>query len=214
MTSPPAARIYTLAMEYLAPPERRVADGFVLRSYEPGDGAALADAVNSSYAHLRRFLPWAVRHTPVEDAEQRVRSFRAQWLLAQDFVIAAFSSDGATLLGGSGYHLREGGLATRNAEIGMWVRADAARCGLGTRMLLELLEWGFGAWPWERLTWRCDPQNTASVRVAEKAGLVLEGTLRSHVLDARGRRRDTLCYAALRGSWSHPRERGSRDEGS
>ena len=39
-------------MNYLVAPERHEREGFVLRSYEPGDGALLAAAQNASYDHL------------------------------------------------------------------------------------------------------------------------------------------------------------------
>jgi [ribosomal protein S5]-alanine N-acetyltransferase len=44
----------------------------------------------------------------------------------------------------------------------------------------------------------CHPENAASARVLEKAGLTFEGRLREHVL-ARGVWRDSLLYAALSG---------------
>jgi hypothetical protein len=42
-----------MTMSYLFAPERHEADGFVLRSYEVGDGPRLSEAVNESYDHLR-----------------------------------------------------------------------------------------------------------------------------------------------------------------
>jgi [ribosomal protein S5]-alanine N-acetyltransferase len=44
----------------------------------------------------------------------------------------------------------------------------------------------------------CHPENTASARVLEKAGLTFEGRLRGHVL-SRGAWRDSFLYAALPG---------------
>jgi RimJ/RimL family protein N-acetyltransferase len=190
-------------MSYLFAPDRHEADGFVLRSYDAGDGAALARSLNSTYDHLKAFMPWAQPETRERAAEQRVRYFRAKWLLAKDFVVCVASTDGTEILGGCGYHLREGGLETRNAEIGMWIHADAAGCGLGTRVLVELLTWGFSEWPWERLTWRCSSRNLASIRVAEKAGMQREGVLRAHREQEPGRG-DTVLFAALRGEWERP----------
>lgn len=46
-------------MDYLFAPERYEADGFVLRSYDVGDGHRLATAANESYEHLRPWMPWA-----------------------------------------------------------------------------------------------------------------------------------------------------------
>lgn len=188
-------------------PEQVVTGDFIVRSYRPGDGALLAEAVNVSYEHLRTFMPWAQPHTEVEQAEQTVRGFRARYLLSTDFVLGIFSPDNKRLLGSSGFHLREGQLEDRVAEVGMWVRVDAARKGLGTSVLRAILEWGFSVWPWDRLTWRCDERNVASRRVAEKAGMLYEGRFRGVRLMPDGTRENTLCFAALRGEWMHTTDR-------
>lgn len=191
-------------MTYLVAPEHFAGDGFVLRSYRSGDGAALRAATLASYEHLKTFMPWAVPEQSEAQAEQLVRQFRGRWLLAEDFVIGVFSPDETELWGGTGFHLREGGLDAANAEIGMWIHTDRAGRGLGTRCLAAMLEWGFTEWPWQRLSWRCDATNVASIRVAEKVGMQREGTLRSHMFAAPGQhldgprqRRDTVCFASL-----------------
>jgi RimJ/RimL family protein N-acetyltransferase len=186
---------------YIAPPDRHEQERFLLRSYQPGDGARLTEAVDASYEHLATFMPWATPHQSVESSEQLRREFRGSWLLAADFVLGIWEPDGSRLLGGCGYHLREGALALRNAEVGLWIRADAAHRGLGTAVTRALLGWGFTEWPWLRLSWRCSSANLASQRVAEKAGLRREGVLRSHAVDPDGQRRDTVCYAMLREDW-------------
>lgn len=189
-------------MDYLAAPDRIATERFVLRSYEAEDGPLLREATTSSYDHLAPWMPWAVRDQTPREAEQLVRSFRGRYLLAQDFVLGIFAPGGEELWGGAGFHLREGGLEVASAEMGMWVRASRAGQGLGTEVLRALLAWGFEEWPWQRLVWRCDAQNHASRRIAEKVGMQAEGVQRSHMLDPRGARRDTASYAALRGEWT------------
>jgi RimJ/RimL family protein N-acetyltransferase len=95
-------------VEYLIAPDRRAADGFVLRSYEVADGPLLSDALNESYEHLRAWLPWPKQHQTIEESERKVREFRGRYLLAQDFTLGIFSADEQRLLGGTGFNLREG----------------------------------------------------------------------------------------------------------
>lgn len=192
------------SLNYLAAPQRLARADFVVRAYRPGDGERLAEAVNASYAHLKTFMPWAKPHQSVEESEGRCRDFAGKYLSSTEFVLGIWAPDESRLLGGTGFHLREGGLKLRNAEIGMWIRGDAAYRGLGSAVLRALLAWGFGEWPWLRLAWRCSGANGASQRVAEKAGMLKEGVLRSHSVDPDGSRRDTVCYAALRGEWKDP----------
>jgi RimJ/RimL family protein N-acetyltransferase len=182
-------------------PERHATQGFVLRSYDLGQGPLLSAAVNESYEHLRPWLPWAKPHQSVEESERLVRQFRGRYLLAQDFVLGIFSSDEKRLLGGTGFHLREGPLSSGCAEIGMFIRQSEAGRGLGTHVLTRLLQWGFTEWPWLRLSWRCDQRNVASIRVAEKAGLRHEGVLRGQPAHVGDGRRDTACYASTRPEW-------------
>lgn len=189
-------------MDYLFAPERHEGGGLVLRCYDVGDGPLLADAVNESYEHLRPWMAWVQPSQSIEDCERLVRQFRARYLLAENFVVGIFTPDGKRLLGGTGFHLREGPLSTGCAEMGMFIRQSEAGQGLGTRVLVELLRWGFTEWPWLRLSWRCDQQNTGSARVAEKAGLRLEGVLRGQQAHVGEGRRNTMCFALTREEWS------------
>ena len=187
-----------MSSNYLFAPERYESDKFIIRSYLPGDGVLLAEATNTSYHHLKTFMPWAKVHQSEEEAEILVRQFRGRYLLAEDFTLGIFSPDESLLLGGTGFHLREGGLAHNNSHIGMWIRASAAGQGLGSAVLDAMLHWGFSEWPWQRLAWRCDGRNVASQRTAQKAGMKQEGILRQVRKLPDGTRQDTFCYVALR----------------
>jgi RimJ/RimL family protein N-acetyltransferase len=175
-----------------------------IRAYRPGDGAALQRAVVGSYEHLRPWMPWARQDQSVEQSEAICRRAAAHYLLGQDFTLGIWLGD--ELAGGTGFHLRDGPLASQSAEIGMWISGARAGKGLGARALGAMLAWGFTEWPWQRLSWHCDTRNLASARVAEKNGLTHEGTLRSNALDVQGGRRDTHIYAMLRDEWGRGRQ--------
>ena len=89
-------------------PERFETSSYVLRSYDVGDGPLLAAARTESYEHLRPWMSWATPHVSDADAERIVRRFRARYLLNEDFIVGIFSPDETRLLGGTGFHLREG----------------------------------------------------------------------------------------------------------
>jgi RimJ/RimL family protein N-acetyltransferase len=180
-------------------PTMYTATGFVIRPYRPDDWQALRQAHIASYEHLRPWMPWAAPDPQPQELKTLCRRFAARYLLGEEFVLGLWMED--ELVGGTGFHLREGALDTGNAEIGMWIAASHAGRGLGTRALAAMLAWGFGEWPWYRLSWHCDTRNHASARIAEKNGLVREGTLRSDAYDADGKRCDTHIYAILRPEW-------------
>ncbi len=190
------------------PPERFVPDHgrFVLRGWMPGDGAALQEAAVSSYDHLKTFMPWADPEQTVLQSEHLARTFRARWLLREDFVVAIFDPDEQRVLGGSGIHLREGGLHTRQAEIGMWIRASEAGTGLGTAVLQAIADWAFTEWPFLRLSWKCNATNTASQRVAQKAGFAFDGVDRGQYDAANPDvRREGWNYSLLKSDWQAQR---------
>lgn len=185
-------------MDYLAPPEGTATEQFVIRTYRPGDGPAISDAVNASYDHLKTFMPWAKPVQTVDESERYARECYGRWLLAKDFALGIWTPDGATLLGGSGFHLHGASLKLGIAEIGMWIRAERANRGLGTAALREITRWGFTEWPWLRLAWHCSTRNVASARTAERAGFELDGIRRQDGVDPDGTRRDTMIWSRLR----------------
>ena len=192
-------RITMSARPFFAPAEYRIGD-LLVRAYRPGDGPALQRAAVSSYAHLQPWMAWAKAEQSIKESEVICRRAAARYLLNEDFTLGLWVGD--ELVCGSGYHLRDGALESGNAEVGMWVSAARAGQGLGSRALAGLLAWGFNDWPWQRLTWRCDTRNIASAQVAEKNGMIREGSFRADAFDVDGNRRDTHLYALLRDEWA------------
>jgi RimJ/RimL family protein N-acetyltransferase len=81
----------------------------------------------------------------------------------------------------------------------MWMARHTAGRGLVTEVVVAMLRWGLTDWPWERIEWRCETRNSASARVATKAGMHLDGTLRSASVDRTGERCDLQVFSMLRG---------------
>jgi RimJ/RimL family protein N-acetyltransferase len=72
--------------------------------------------------------------------------------------------------------------------------------GLTTRALRLLSDWALREAGAQRVQLRADVLNTASLRVAEKAGYTREGTLRASGFNARqGRRVDYAVFSLLPG---------------
>jgi RimJ/RimL family protein N-acetyltransferase len=68
----------------------------------------------------------------------------------------------------------------RQGEIGYVTGAAARGKGVATRTLRLLTDWGFSQLGLERIELWIDVTNTGSERVAERAGYVREGVLRSY----------------------------------
>ena len=84
----------------------------------------------------------------------------------------------------------------RRARFGYMLDPTCWGSGYATEIATELVVFAFDVLSLRRVEATSHPDNAASARVLEKAGLVLEGRMRSHLL-ARGTWRDSLLWAAL-----------------
>ena len=89
-------------------------------------------------------------------------------------------------------------LDEQEGEIGYMVPPAARGRGTSARAVELLTCWGFGELGLERLELRIDVANTASERVAERAGYRRDGVLRNAYFKE-GRRSDTGIWSRLRG---------------
>lgn len=88
----------------------------------------------------------------------------------------------------------------RAAEVGYWVRRESRGQGVATRAARLIAVWAIESCRVARLQLRADERNVASQRVAEQAGFLREGVLRSARFNARqGRRIDFVMYSLLPG---------------
>jgi RimJ/RimL family protein N-acetyltransferase len=86
-----------------------------------------------------------------------------------------------------------------DAEIGYWTAPAARGRGMATRAVDAVCRWAFGALPIDRIELCHAVENTASRRVAEKAGFTYEGHLRCSYRYGDGRKHDELLWARLAG---------------
>jgi RimJ/RimL family protein N-acetyltransferase len=124
------------------------------------------------------------------DARAYLRQTDDNWRAGTHRAFAV--ADGATghLLGAIEVKLGE------TAVIGYWTAPEARGCGVATRALRLLSRWAVTEGGVERLELLTHPENVASQRVAEKAGFVREGVLRSHAHFREGRR-DSVLFSLL-----------------
>jgi ribosomal-protein-alanine N-acetyltransferase len=97
---------------------------------------------------------------------------------------------------GEGIVSRDPDHANRQGEIGFGLAHACWGQGYGSEIVRALLATGFGQMNLHRLTGRCSPDNLASARVMEKAGMQREALLRDLIF-ARGRWWSTAIYSVL-----------------
>jgi RimJ/RimL family protein N-acetyltransferase len=103
---------------------------------------------------------------------------------------------------GTGAPLGRAGLDLRphdpgTAEIGYWMAPPVRGRGVATAAVRALCRWAFPQLGLALIEWRCEVGNVASCRVAEKAGFLIEATLRARLVH-RGLRVDAWVGSLLR----------------
>jgi RimJ/RimL family protein N-acetyltransferase len=82
-------------------------------------------------------------------------------------------------------------------HIGYWMAPETRGRGLATSALRTLTRWAIEDLGLGRVELATDPDNTASQRVAEKAGFQREGVLRAMLPTRDGSRRDGVMFSIL-----------------
>jgi RimJ/RimL family protein N-acetyltransferase len=111
----------------------------------------------------------------LEDAVSHVeQDYIAGWDEGRRAEFVAEDTVTAARLGRVGLCLGEPGAA----EVGYWVDPRARKRGVATTAVRAVCQWAVTTAGIELIEWRCEAGNIASRRVAEKAGFLIEGTLR------------------------------------
>ena len=90
------------------------------------------------------------------------------------------------------------------AEVGYWVDPAARQRGVASQGVRVLCAWAFATLDLEIIEWRAEVGNIASRRVAEKAGFLIEATLRKRQVH-RGTRVDVWVGSLLKGEPEYAR---------
>ena len=160
-----------------------------LRPFTLEDAPAIATACDDP--EISRYTLNIPSPYTLDDARAYLEQCEQDWRDATGrLAFAIVDRTSGSLLGSIDVRLGDVG------SIGYWIAAPARRRGIATRALRLLSRWAIEEGGVERLELTTHTENVASQRVAEKAGFVLEGVLRSHTR-FRGGRRDSVLFSLL-----------------
>jgi RimJ/RimL family protein N-acetyltransferase len=142
-------------------------------------GPAMYAAISASIDHLRPWLAWAAK-SQFEDTLTYLSGAEELWLAGSAYSFA-IHADGALV--GDIACRRTFNNAGNEANIGYWIAASVAGRGYGTEAAAAVVQFGFATLGLARQEIRCQVENIASARVAEKIGMQREGLLRNGVHD-------------------------------
>jgi RimJ/RimL family protein N-acetyltransferase len=112
-----------------------------------------------------------------------------------DLAFLAFERSTGRLVGSVGLHRTDWDLP--KTEVGYWIRTSEVGKGYVTEGVQALVGWAFDQLGAQRVELVVEDRNTASRRVAERCGFVLEGVLRNVARGPDGSLRNSCIYARL-----------------
>ncbi|MEU1885830.1 GNAT family N-acetyltransferase [Micromonospora rifamycinica] len=169
-------------------PVEITAPGLLLRPWRATDASALLTALRDP--EIVRWNGQGVTDLAQADA-WIVR--RADWSDGSHVSLAVADDTDSTLLGSVSVHQ----IRHDNAAVGYWTTAPARGRGVAGRALRALTDWAFTHLDLHRIELCHAVANTASCRVAGRAGYRLEGTLRESHRYGDGHRHDEHLHARL-----------------
>ncbi|WP_172195018.1 GNAT family N-acetyltransferase [Saccharibacillus qingshengii] len=125
--------------------------------------------------------------------EQRLRD-----MTADPYLYALVLHDDEEVIG---HAFSRPGLQPLTGMIGLGIRSDYRRCGLGSETARALFRHAFTEQGLHRVTVSCTPENLALRAMLEKLGLRMEAFFRKSVPTVDGEWRDECVYSLLEDEW-------------
>lgn len=165
-----------------------------IRPYQPDNAEELYEAARESVAEVQPFLPWCHPDYVIDEARSWIKLQVDQFKSGNEYQFVIVSNEGK-FLGGCGLNGID--RENRRANLGYWIRSTETRRGAATAATRLLAQWAFKNTDLNRLEIIVSTMNVASLGVAERAGAVREGTLRSRLM-LHGVAHDAVVFSYIR----------------
>ncbi|MCC5800323.1 GNAT family N-acetyltransferase [Rossellomorea vietnamensis] len=175
-------------------PDRIETPRLYIRPCMPGDGSDVFRAIADSRSELKPWLPFSRKEQTLEEVEAGVRESFADFIKKSDIRLHIYLKETDEFIGSTGLHRIDWDVP--KVEIGYWLNSRHTKKGYMVEAVKALTHFALHDLSCQRVEIRCDERNTASRRVPEKLGFLLEGTFRHDHLDENGTdARDTCVYS-------------------
>ena len=168
---------------------------YLIRPYRPGDIDDVYEAVRESIAEVSPWLPWCHPDYNREETAAFILSREGAWQNPTEYSFGVFEKVSGHFLGGVG--LNQFNHIHRIGNLGYWVRTRASGRGIASTAARRIARFGFEELALQRIEIVAAIANTASQRVADKAGAIREGVQRSR-LCIHGEPQDAVVYSLVR----------------
>lgn len=170
------------------------ADGLRLQPMWLTPAAEIYEAARASQREIGRWMEWCHENYQQHETEEFLALLPASWERGDGFCFAIHDAESQRFLGSVG--LNNFHPLHSFANLGYWVRADATARGVASRSTRAVAAWALYHLNLERLEIVVAAGNSASQRVAEKAGAKREGVLRNRLVLKDGTT-DAVMYSLI-----------------
>ena len=187
-------------------PEEILSERLTLRMPRAGHQQQVLESIQASKPELERWLSFAQSPPTLEECKSRLRRNHARFLLRETLNYELFlRSDVQGGVRSSDKFIGRAGFVgvnwlLRKFEVGYWLDSRFTGQGFMLEAVQTLTQMAFDTLEARRVEILCDVPNTASRRVAEKAGFTLEGILKNNAVDVQDATLwvDDCVYARVR----------------
>ncbi|MGW0468499.1 GNAT family N-acetyltransferase [Streptomyces sp. NPDC003027] len=179
-----------------------------LRPLEPWQAEEFLAHMDRARANLDEFIPFASLSTDLPSARATLQKYADQ-AAADTARIYGIWLDG-TLVGGVMFARFDA--RTGNCEVGVWAEPAGEGLGLISAAVRHLIEYAVVERGIQRVEWLTSSGNARSRAVARRAGMRLDGVLRSKH-PHNGIRHDTEVWSLLADEWMASPARSGADAG-
>lgn len=169
-------------------------DRLTLRALKQVDVIPLKTAISESADTISPWLDWCHEGFDTLDAEAWINRSRQGWLTGASYELAAFESETGTLIGC--VYVSSIDSVANMANLGYWVATKHQGCGYALEAAEVAAALAFGHLLLTRLELVMDPDNQASIRIAEKMQATFECRARNRYM-YNGEAREGLVYSLI-----------------
>jgi ribosomal-protein-serine acetyltransferase len=171
-------------------------EGLEIRQLSQTDAERHFAVIDAERDQLRRWLPWPDHTRTVRDVQGFIALSLTEWQVKQRLGCALWFE--GEIIGGIG--IVQTNFPNAQATLGYWLAASQQGRGHITLAVKALTNYCFTEMPVHRVEILAAVNNLPSRAVADRAGYVLDGVLRS-ACQLHGEFHDVAVYSRLRPEW-------------
>ena len=169
-------------------------DGVVtVRPFQKEDALEIHAAVSESQDEAAHWLV-DLKGLSLIDVEDYIASQPQMWNEDKAFNFVVLETVSNRIIGGCG--LTQINRRHRFCNLYFWIRTGATGHGYATRAIILMARFAFDSLGMQRMEIVIEPENLASLRVAEKTGAISEGYLRNRLYN-RGESKDAVIFSLV-----------------